>query len=142
MPDAREPVYRQLARVLEHRIRAQQAGYGHGSVLPTTRELSRELGHGREAITDALALLEHLGLLTRRQGYGAQVREPREREVVHVPAGATVEARMPSLAEVDLWELEPGVPMLVVDGRAYPADRYELWMGDDGEPPPAPTAGI
>ena len=49
-----------------------------------------------------------------------------------VPAGAKIEARMPTFAEIDEWGLEPGVPVLVVDGVPYPADRVRLVVaGDD-----------
>lgn len=137
MPDTREPAYRMVAREYEHRIRTQQPGYGPGHVMPNLRQLMRESGYGRDTIVSAQKLLEDIGLLTRRRGYGALVREHREREIVHAPAGAEIHARMPTLAELELWDLDPGVPMLVVDGRAYPGDRFELRAGDS-EPPSAP----
>lgn len=92
-------------------------------------------------VRDAYQLLTHLGVLSLRRGYGAVVRQRRVRGVVRLPAGTTVTARMPTLAEVDLWELDPGVPVLCAGDEVWPGDRVELVVGGgdaDGEPPPTP----
>lgn len=129
-----EPTHRRLARDLEARIHRQEHGWGPGWVLPPVDRLARQLGHGPDTVADAYRLLTHMGLVTTRRGYGAVVRTPRDREVVHLPAGTTVDARMPTFAEQDDWGLEPGVPMLVADGRAWPADRFRLVVGDEAAP--------
>lgn len=119
--------------MLEQLILMREPGYQPGWVLPAAPALARELGLGDETVLGAYHLLANRGLLTIRQGYGATVREPREREVIHVAPGSTVAARMPTFAEIDEWDLEPGVPMLVVDGRAYPGDRYVVRSATLGE---------
>lgn len=139
-PSSAGPAYRQLARTLEQHIRAADEGYGAGRVLPAAETLALQLGLGPKTVRDAYRLLEDMGLVTSRQGYGVQVRTPRDREIIPVPPGTVVHARMPTFAEIDLWGLEAGVPMLVVDGRTYPADRYELRVGTDAEPSSAPAA--
>lgn len=126
----RSPAYRRLAREWERCIHDQVDGYGPGHVLPPADRYSHELGVGADTVREAYALLEAMGLVSIRQGYGVTVRSQREREVVHVPAGTSVEARMPTFAEADEWSLEPGVPMLVAGDQAWPADRYELVVGD------------
>lgn len=131
-----EPPWLQVARLLEHRIHTQTHGYGPGWVLPPAGKLARELGLGDVTVARAYRLLAHLGLVTLRPGYGATVRQQRDRTIIHLPAGTTVTARMPTLAEQDSWQLDAGVPMLIADGQAWPADRYELVAGDS-EPPPA-----
>lgn len=136
-----EPAYKRVARMLENWIVAGEDGYGPGWVLPTADRLARELGYGPRTIRDAYAILAEMGLVTIRRGYGTQVRTPREREIIEVPPGTSITARMPTFAEVDDWQLEPGVPMLVADGRAWPADRFELRVSDDSEPPPTPEGG-
>jgi len=48
-----------------------------GERLPTERELSETLGVSRPTLRQALELLEHDGLIERRQGSGTYVAEPR-----------------------------------------------------------------
>lgn len=129
MPSS-EPAYRRLARALEARIHRGEPGYEPGWALPTVERLARERGYGVDTVREAYGLLAHMGLVTIRQGYGVVVRTGRDREIITVPAGSTVRARMPTFAEQDEWGLEPGVPMLVVGDRAWPADRYEVVVGD------------
>jgi DNA-binding transcriptional MocR family regulator len=124
--------------MLEQRIHNAEPGYGPGWVLPSAADLARELALGVDTITRAYRQLTQMGLVTLRERYGAVVREQRPRESVRLPAGTTVTARMPTLAEVDQWQLDPGVPMLTAAGPAWPADRFELFVGDS-EPPPANT---
>lgn len=47
---------------------------------------------------------------------------------------------MLTFAEQDERQLEPGVPVLVAGDQVWPADRYELVVGTDDEPPPAPES--
>lgn len=123
--------------MLEYSIRTSQHGYQPGWVLPSTHSLARQLATGVDTIKDAYRLLENLGLVTVKSRYGAVVRgEPRERRTITVPPGTVVTARMPALAEVDRWQLDPGIPMLEVDGQAWPADRYEIKV-EGSETPPA-----
>lgn len=80
---------------------------------------------GIDAVRDAYLLLTNLGVLTSRQGYGAEVRQPSgDRTVVPITGESVIETRMPTLDEVDDWGLDVGVSMLVIDGKAYPGDRF------------------
>lgn len=126
-----EAAYRQVARELERRIHARAEGYGPGWVLPAAEHMAREMSLGVDAIRDAYQLLAAMGLVTLRRGYGAQVRTEREREVIIVPPGTTVLARMPTFAETDRWSMEQGVPMLVAGEEAWPADRYEVQVAKE-----------
>lgn len=128
-----EPAYLQVARLLAERIDQEWPGYTPGHQLPSIASMARQMALGIDAIRDAYQLLVSMGILSSRQGYGAVVRPKREREVIHAPPDATVETRMPTFVEIDEWDLEPGVPMLVVDGRAYPGDRYVVRSATLGE---------
>lgn len=126
-----ESAHRRLARDLDQRIRRGDPGYGPGWVLPSAARLARQHGVGVDTAEAAYALLANMGLVVTRRGYGVQVRPERDRETVHLPPGTVVTARMPTFAELDEWQLDPGVPMLAVDdGRAWPADRYQLAVGE------------
>lgn len=127
-PGSGEAVYRQVARLLEERIdREAEPGY----LLPPAEQLAREFGLGTDTIRDAINLLVHMGRVSLRRGYGPVVRTPRKREVIKVSPGTVVSARMPTFDEIDEWQMEPGFPMIIVDGRAYPADRYEARADDE-----------
>lgn len=115
-----------MARTVEQRILDHEPGYRPGYILPAAERLARELGLGVDTVRDAYRLLATMGLVTIRHGYGAEVRTEREREVIIVPADTALMARMPTFAEMDRWQLDPGVPMLVAGEDAWPADRYEV----------------
>lgn len=116
----------QVARMLEQMILMQEPGYQPGWVLPSAASLARTLGLGEETVLGAYHVLANHGLVTLRRGYGAEVRAKRKREVIEVPVGSVVTARMPTFAEIDEWDLQPGVPMLVIGDQAWPADRFEI----------------
>lgn len=121
-PSSGEAIYRQVARLLEARIDAEaEPGY----VLPSVEALAREYGLGADTVRDALGLLVHMGRLSLRRGHGAVVRGPSgNRTVLPITGASTVETRMSTFAEMDRWEMDRPAPMLVVDGTAYPGDRY------------------
>ena len=121
----------QVARELRRRITI--GIWPPGSELPSEPDLAREFGVGRDpTIRAAIGLLRTEGLLDARRGYRSRVRMPREREQVHVPAGAQVTARMPSFDERRDLDIPEGVPLLELDlgKRVYPADRVTLVFGD------------
>ena len=69
------PVYVQIAENLLNQIEAGELG--PGDRLPPERELSEKLGVNRLTLRRALHKLELQGLLTRRQGAGTFVSEPK-----------------------------------------------------------------
>lgn len=76
---AAAPLYVQISESLLERIEAGQLA--PGTRLPPERELSRMLGVNRLTLRRALRMLEQQGLLTRLQGKGTYVAEPKiERE--------------------------------------------------------------
>lgn len=128
-----EPVYLQVARALRGRI--VDGTWPPGTELPSEPALAAEFSVGRDpTIRRAMAELRAEGLVDVRRGYRARVRTPRERETVHVPAGARITARMPSFDERRDLDIPEGVPLLELDlgKRVYPADRVTLVFGDPG----------
>lgn len=122
------PAYRRLADALRAEIEAGRLV--PGAALPSESTLERAHGVGRDTVRDALALLRSWGLVSARQGKGWYVRQPREPEPVRLADRIQVSARMPTAAEQDRWDLDDGVPVLVVERGeridVYPADRHKL----------------
>ncbi len=69
------PLYNQIAESLLDQIESGQLA--PGSRLPPEREFSEMLGVNRMTLRQALHVLETQGLLTRRQGNGTYVAEPK-----------------------------------------------------------------
>ncbi len=67
-----QPRYRQVAQQLIRAI--EQGDYAVGDMLPTERELCDHFEISRHTARTALANLERLGLVQRRQGAGTEVR--------------------------------------------------------------------
>jgi DNA-binding GntR family transcriptional regulator len=98
-----------------------------GDKLQSEKYLAEEYEVGRDTIRDALQHLRKEGLIESRRGYRTTVRKAMNREVVVLPSGQTIFARMPTPDECHNHNIVvEGVPVLVVDGRVYPADRYEF----------------
>src|SRR3954470_2138255 len=74
------PLYFQLREALLREIREQ--GLKTGDRLPTEQEIERAYGVSRATIRQALAALEHEGVVRRVQGLGTFVASPKIR---HVP---------------------------------------------------------
>jgi DNA-binding GntR family transcriptional regulator len=132
--DSGEPAYARVAAD----IRAQiiDGRVAPGQRLPSEPDLARHYRVGVDTIRDALAILRNQGLVVTRQGYGTRVREERERVRVVVPRnladGGPVEigSRMPSEAEIEEWDIPPGVPVLTAGRLSWPADRFVLVWAD------------
>jgi NAD(P)-dependent dehydrogenase (short-subunit alcohol dehydrogenase family) len=71
----REPLHAIIAGRAEARIRAGE--WAPGDRLPPERELCRDLGVSRATLRQALGELEQRGLVTRHQGRGTFVAQPR-----------------------------------------------------------------
>jgi DNA-binding GntR family transcriptional regulator len=79
------PGRKEIAATLRDRIRA--GGYSVGSKMPSTREITGELGGSRATASAALHLLADEGFLTLKDKSTAVVRSPE-------PTGETPEARL------------------------------------------------
>jgi GntR family transcriptional regulator len=66
-----QPHYRRIAGLLTEEINVGK--YPVGGALPTEHELSERFGVSRHTTREALRQIEHLGLITRRQGSGSTV---------------------------------------------------------------------
>lgn len=66
-----QPYYRKIADSLADEIKAGR--YLVGATLPTERELCETFAVSRHTAREALRHIEHLGLITRRQGSGSTV---------------------------------------------------------------------
>jgi GntR family transcriptional regulator len=101
-----------------------------GTQLPTEPELMVTYDVSRHTVREALALLRADGLVAPRQGAGTYVRELHPLTTVQLRAEIQVTARMPTPDERARWELDEGVPVLVVGSGdqvdVYPADRTRL----------------
>ena len=118
-------LYRQVADAIRQKI--MDGGLPPGSQLPSEKYMAEEYQVGRDTIRDAMQYLRNEGLIESRRGYRSRVRELPPRERVWLRPGESVHARMPTPAErreLNMWE---GVPVLVVGGKPYPADRFEFF---------------
>jgi GntR family transcriptional regulator len=126
-PRSDRPLYRQLA---DERRRIVSGELPPGSKLPSETTLGQEYGLAMPAIRSAINVLRSEGLVTTERGFGTKVRVQPEREVVELHAGDRVTARAPIEDERRQFDMDPGVPVIVVnqgsDERIYPADRVEL----------------
>jgi GntR family transcriptional regulator len=97
-----------------------------GDRLPAEKDIEYEFGAGNEAVRDALAVLRNEGLIVSKQGQRHQVRVPPKRELVWLRPGERATARMPTPDERDDHDITLGIPVFVVGGVLYAADRFEL----------------
>lgn len=134
MIDGGEAAYLRVAADLRAQI--ADGRLAPGEKLPSAPTLAHHYGVGTDTVRDALAQLSNQGLVVTRQGYGTRVREQQERIPVTVPrhlsTGAPVQigSRMPTEAEVEAWDILPGVPMLTAGDLSWPADRFVLVFAD------------
>jgi GntR family transcriptional repressor for pyruvate dehydrogenase complex len=71
---AREPLHREVARILSERIISGDCP--ERSLLPTERELCKDMGVSRTVIREAIKFLESRGLVRIERGRGTVVQEP------------------------------------------------------------------
>lgn len=122
-------VFRQLADLLRRQIESGELG--PGEALPSELRLADDYNISRTTVRQAIGQLRAEGLVVVDRPRGTFVRVPGPVEVVTMPRGARVGARMPTDNERRKYRLGDGVPMLVVtahDGTetVYPADRVQL----------------
>ena len=118
-------LYEQVADAIRQKI--SNGDLAPGDKLQSEKYLAEEYDVGRDTIRDALQHLRKEGLIESRRGYRTTVRRSIQREVVVLPSGQSIFARMPTPEECHQHNIVvEGVPVLVVDGQVYPADRFEF----------------
>ncbi|MBN1173047.1 MAG: winged helix-turn-helix transcriptional regulator [Micromonosporaceae bacterium] len=122
------PVYRQIATVLRGRI--LQGALAPGVELASEQDLASQFGVGRDSVRDALALLRGEGLIETRRGFKSRVRDLPERQRVVLRPGKSAYSRMPTPEERVEYDVSEGVPVIIIDGVVYPADRFEIYAED------------
>ena len=120
------PVYMQVAEALRERIESGELA--PGDPIPGEQRLAQEYGIGRETVRKGLAVLRGEGLIVPRKGQGWFVREAGTRRPIHLEAGASAYARMPTPSERVTLELDEGVPVVVVE---RPGREPELLPSDE-----------
>jgi DNA-binding FadR family transcriptional regulator len=119
-------LYAQVADALRTRIIAGELPAG--ALLPAEADLAHEHGVGKDTVRDALAVLAQEGLIIRRRGARARVRERPEPQLITAGRGSTVSARPATARE----QAERGMPagtwvIQLVDaggfGDIFPADQ-------------------
>lgn len=75
-PQSPVPLYRQLAEILQRKIR--EGRYRPGDRIPTEHELVADYGIGRPTIRQALELLVRKNLVTRKRGAGTYVQSQKQ----------------------------------------------------------------
>lgn len=101
--------------------------YPPGSVLPPERDLAEQLGVNRTSLRQALARLQHMGLIEARQGSGNLVREP-----AALTDPAIVEVLLRKLGPdflAELLEIREALGLLIGElavSRATPEDLAAL----------------
>ncbi|WP_204042694.1 GntR family transcriptional regulator [Acrocarpospora phusangensis] len=132
---AYEPMYRQVARILQERI--DEGAYLPGELLPSERELAIGMGASKDTIRDGLKVLRARGRVVTVKGVGTKVAARHEVQEHQIPPGAKVTARMPSRAERRRFNIPEGIPVLVVESAGeqvvLPADRAVLRGSEESE---------
>lgn len=123
--------FRGIAAVLRDRI--DRGELAPGVRLPSEDDLTVEFDCGRDAIRDALAVLNTEGYISKRRGFPTIVRVQVERTLVNLPPGAVVTARPMTMPEMERLDCGPGVAIIEVqvDGEhsLYRGDHYALTTG-------------
>lgn len=120
--EADRALHRQLADLLRTQIKSGELA--PGDLLPAEDYLAQTHGLSRTAIRRAIELLLNEGLVSKSKGRRTQVREERQREVVQLDAGDTVNTRMPTEDERREMRLPVGEPVFVVRREAGQTDLF------------------
>jgi DNA-binding GntR family transcriptional regulator len=123
-PLSEVPVYLQVAAGLRAQI--ADGTLAPGEELRSEPDLAHDFGVGKATVRRALQVLRGEGLIVTRRGYRSRVREQPEPTLIELPPGVRVTARMPTPEERERFGLPAGVPVLVVAGEVFPADRYAV----------------
>lgn len=103
---SREPGYMHIAKELSRRIRAGE--YQVGDRMPSERALADQLGVSRVTTRQAIQVLYHQGLVTRRQGSGTTVNRPAIQQAASLLIGFREQMQMQGI-EADARSLSIGI---------------------------------
>ena len=132
------PRYERVADALRTMIMA--GTLPPGATVPSAAKLAHEHDVGRDTALKGIAVLRREGLLflapDKSIRVGPVTTRPARRplstpdEILSVPPGGVVSARMPTRREREQFSLAEGVPVLVVHTATgeeiHPADRFAL----------------
>lgn len=120
--EADRALHRQLADLLREQIKS--GDLPPGAQLPAEDYLAQTYGLSRTAIRRAIELLLNEGLVSKSKGRRTRVREERQREVVQLHAGDSVDTRMPTEDERREMRLPVGEPVFVVRRAAGSVELF------------------
>ncbi|MER7006257.1 GntR family transcriptional regulator [Dactylosporangium sp. NPDC000555] len=128
-PDFTTMGYQAVAAVLRQEI--LDGGYPPDTYLPAEGQLVARFGCGLDTVRDAMQVLRRELLIV--TGRGRRSRTPRvvDPEVLTLPVGAQVTARMPYQTDLEQLRCRAEMPLLQVTTptgavTVYPADRVLL----------------
>ena len=118
-----------LAALLRQQIATGERG--PGARMPSERDLQQTYGLARDTVRAAVAALAAEGLIVVRQGYPSRVRVVADKQRIVLEPGQRVETRMPTPDEREEFQIDTGIPvMLVIDAdgfsELYPGDRFTI----------------
>jgi DNA-binding transcriptional regulator YhcF (GntR family) len=121
-PGSGEPLYVQVARVLQEQIISGMLPLG--SLMPSEVQLRDQYGINRSVARQAYDLLESEGLCVTRRGLGRFVTTVPQTAVITLQPGDSVRARMPAEAERAGLGIGPGIPLLEIIRAGGQAEAY------------------
>jgi DNA-binding FadR family transcriptional regulator len=123
------PPYQQIAEHLRARIAS--GDLPPGTRLPSYPMLADQYGVGRGTVVRAMEQLRAAGLVETGTGGPGYIRDRPARKTAILRPGSTAITRMPTPAEREAYDIEPGVPVFEVTDVAgsvtvYPGDRWRF----------------
>jgi len=146
---SKEPLYRQLRRLLEQRLLSGE--YARGARLPSSRELALELGLSRNTVNTAYQELVAEGFLVARPRSGLYLNDEVSLSQATAKAGRGVppaslawsgrlraepDAGMPEIEKISDWQHFP-YPFIAgqVEVRSFPVAAWTRALRDALDPP-------
>lgn len=132
-PYSDRALYKQIADDLRDKIVSGELR--PGAELPSYAMLADQYGVHPGTVIRAVDRLREAGLVETGTGLPTTVRQPRPRKTAVLGPGQTLTARMPTSEEQTAYQIDPGVPVIVVTGRnghpvVYPSDRWRFTTGE------------
>ena len=133
------PLYSQLVNIVKRNISA--GTLAPGDLLPSESELCRNFDISRSTVRQAIGALQAEGLVTRRQGRGTFVAEPKMRlrteDIYSFTSEMRAMGRAPSSTLVEFQRIAPSPDIAKILGLSDPEEtvyRFIRVRNVDGEP--------